>query len=132
LQVGMTSVVCLDGSPRDFLLVAGGRLRSAAPPEVGVARLASIALSIFSFSAVSFFASGVGSGFKVGLSELYGSLSANNVGPFRTTGVTLLRSTANSARGKSLAGRSRARRARGSPWTLHGSVGICAAVAISM
>ena len=40
--------------------------------------------------------------------------------------------TANAARGKSLEENKRARRARGSPWTLQGSVGTCDCVPISM
>src|SRR5207249_11555412 len=89
-------------------------------------------MSIFAFSAASFSAFGSGSGFKVGLRELYGSLSASNVGLFTITGVTSLRSTASSARGKSPEGRLRTRRERDSPWTLHESVGICVCVAISI
>src|SRR5207249_12326960 len=124
-----------------FATVADGRSTARAEPEpnelvvpigVGAAGLSFIALSIFSLLAASFSGSAGGSGFKVGLSELYGSMSANNVGLLRMIGVTSLRSTARAACGKSLAGRSRTRRARGSPCTLHWWVGICAAVAISM
>src|SRR6266566_1476597 len=74
----------------------------------------------------------VASGTTVGLIESYGSLSVISVGLFMATGMTSLRFTASSARGKSLEPISRARRARGSPWMLQSSVGACACVAISM
>src|SRR5439155_25676605 len=106
--IGITPVVCSDDSPPDFATVADGRSTARAEPEpnelvvpigVGAAGLSFIALSIFSLLAASFSGSAGGSGFKVGLSELYGSMSANNVGLLRMTGVTSLRSTARAACG---------------------------------
>src|SRR6266545_2874583 len=93
--------------------------------------LAPLASSLFWLSAVSAGACGVGSGLSFGLRELYGSLSATRVGLLISIGATSLRSTARAARGKSLEENSRARRARGSPCTLQGSVGACDGVAIS-
>src|SRR5207249_7711705 len=130
--IGITDcAVWLTGFPAASPLEAG-RSGLIALTGVGVAGLPSATLSIFWVSVVCICGSGVGCGFKVGLRELYGSLSANNVGFLTGTGVTSLRSTASAARGRSLGGRSRTRRVRGSPWTLQGSLGVCVAVASSM